>query len=174
MKKATPNDAHSRQSNRAELFVEYFYTFGIDTDTAFSEYINFAKPFEENDNIKPKIINQFPLYPKQNSYIEPSVLMKHCFPNGFVPIEAVFHPKEELFHFTLDNLLHHDEYPKLYFTVLIIYESLTIYQQMNKVYDKVNHYNFNNKSLTRYSTNDLIYNENENDKVKNYELRQIN
>lgn len=47
-------------------------------------------------------------------------------------------------------------------------------EQMNKVYDKVNHYNFNNKSLTRYSTNDLTYNENENDKVKNYELRQIN
>ena len=120
MKRTPANDTHCRQSYRTEQFVEYFYTFGIDSNTAFSEYINFAKPFEENDRIKPKLINQFPLYPKPNSYIEPSVLMKHCFPNGFIPIETVLCPKEEVFHFSLDNLLHHDEYPKLYFTVLSI------------------------------------------------------
>ena len=135
MKRTPANDTHCRQSYRTEQFVEYFYTFGIEQNTSFSEFINYAKPFQENDGIKPKLINQFPLYPKPNSYIEPSVLMKHCFPNGFVPIEAVLLPQEELFHFSLDNLLHHDEYPKLYFTVLIFYESLTTYKQMNKVYD---------------------------------------
>ena len=135
MKRTPANDTHCRQSYRTEQFVEYFYTFGIDSNTAFSEYINFAKPFEENDRIKPKLINQFPLYPKPNSYIEPSVLMKHCFPNGFIPIETVLCPKEEVFHFSLDNLLQHDEYPKLYFTVLIFYEALTKYKQMKKDYE---------------------------------------
>ena len=53
MKRTPANDTHCRQSYRTEQFVEYFYTFGIDSNTAFSEYINFAKPFEENDRIKP-------------------------------------------------------------------------------------------------------------------------
>lgn len=46
-------------------------------------------------------------------------------------------------------------------------------EQMNEVYNKVNHYNFDNKCLTRFSTKDLSY-AGSNDKVKNYELRQVN
>ena len=56
MKRTPANDTHCRQSYRTEQFVEYFYTFGIDSNTAFSEYINFAKPFEENDRIKYRVL----------------------------------------------------------------------------------------------------------------------
>lgn len=46
-------------------------------------------------------------------------------------------------------------------------------EQMNAVYDKVNHFNFDNKCLQRYYTNDLENAQFKQDKVKNYELRQF-
>ena len=84
MKNNSGGSTYNRRGYRTEqvgTFIEYFYTFGIDSEIAFSEFINYIKPNEENERIKPVLINQCPPTLKPFSSIEPNIVMKHCFPN---------------------------------------------------------------------------------------------
>lgn len=140
MKKNSGGSTYNRRGYRTEqvgTFIEYFYTFGIDSEIAFSEFINYIKPNEENERIKPVLINQCPPTLKPFSSIDPNIVMKHCFPNGFIPVEGIFRPKDELFHFSLDNLFNYSQYPKIYFTVLLFYESISLYQKVKKIYEEL-------------------------------------
>lgn len=54
----------------------------------------------------------------------------------------------------------------------IVFETI-IKEQLNVVCDKVNHFNFANKCLTRYSVNDLGYASYKNDKLEQGELSYV-
>lgn len=113
---------------------EYFYVLGIDSDIIFSDLIETIKPYYQNAKVKPCVISQFPPFTRPYSNIDKSILIKHCFPQGFNIIESITPPQTELFHFNLDNLLHLKDVPKLYYTTLLFYEPLSSYLSLSYTY----------------------------------------
>ena len=110
---------------------EYFYILGLDSSTVFDEPL---KNFCES-NLTPCLISQFPPFIRPYSPIDKSILITHCFPQGFKIIASATAPETEVFHFSLDNLLYLDDVPKLYFTALLFYEPLSAYKKLRKTFN---------------------------------------
>ena len=118
-------------------FLDYFYIFGLNTETILSKELYNHTQFEgEHDNIKPTLISKFPPFNKTKSNIDENIILQHCFPNGFKVIEHVCPPSNELFHFSLDNLMYKNK--RIYFTCLLFYERLSSYNECRKYYNLLN------------------------------------
>ena len=113
-----------------ETLFQYFYLFGIELD---SIDINDFKPdklFLEKNFKKAQILNQFPPYKRAQSYIEPNIVLNHCFPKGYKILVIDKQPKDEFFFFSLDNLNKYSlQNKRIYFTTYtaIIFEPLKSY-----------------------------------------------
>ena len=113
-------------SSLNNTFLDYFYIFGLNTETILSNYLyNLSKYEGEHDKIKPTLISKFPPFNKTHSNIDENIILQHCFPEGFKLIEHICPPKNEIFHFSLDNLKYKNK--KIYFTCLLFYEQLSSY-----------------------------------------------
>ena len=127
--------------------IEFFYLFGISPETIknpehFKEN-NFLKP----EFLKPELLNKFPPIIKPYIEIDPNIIISHCFPKGFKMVESISLPREEFFHFRLDNTPSRNTKNKyVYFTCLIFYESLVTYYNIQKLlnYNQTEHNSSNN------------------------------
>ena len=123
--KINPIDANKHLN---EALFQYFYIFGIEPDvldiSEFTQDKNYLKTNFKNV----QLLTQFPPYTKINSYIEPDIIITHCFPKGYKLIEKEKWPNDEYFFFNLENLSKSsDENRKIYFTVVIIFEQIKGY-----------------------------------------------
>ena len=124
-------------SSLNNTFLDYFYIFGLNTETILSNYLyNLSKYEGEHDKIKPTLISKFPPFNKTHSNIDENIILQHCFPEGFKLIEHICPPKNEIFHFSLDNLKYKNK--KIYFTCLLFYEQLSSYLECKQNYDNLN------------------------------------
>ena len=117
----------------ANPLIEFFYLFGISSQTLKnSEHFkenNFLKP----EFLKPELLSKFPPVIKPYAEIEPSIIISHCFPKGFKLVESISVPREEILHFSIDNVpSRHSKNKYIYFTCLIFYESLITYYNIQK------------------------------------------
>ena len=113
---------------------EYFYIFGANEKTVKLEKFYRDNLFTIPGYLKMQLISKFPPFKKPNSDIDKNVIMNHCFLNGFnlyVMEKPNDFPKNESFHFCLDNLnsLGNND-KKIYFTSLLFYEPLSIYYEI--------------------------------------------
>ena len=125
---------HAEETTSCNTFLEYFYIFGINEKTVRKEDFFLKHLFTDDKNIRCQLISKFPPFEKPNSNIDESVIMSHCFPNGFSLYKNKDQndlPRHENFHFSLDNLnsLGIDD-KKIYFTCLLFYEPLTTYYEV--------------------------------------------
>ena len=143
------------ETSSCNTFMEYFYVFGANEKIVAREdfYLNsrFAKP----GYLKMQLLSKFPPFEKPNSNVDESVIMSHCFPNGFNLLSMEKpndFPKHECFHFSLDNLnsLGVDD-KKIYFTALLFYESLKTYYEV--LIRRIKHSKSNTKKLKPISSN---------------------
>ena len=118
-------------------FLDYFYIFGLNSETILSnDLYNYNQYEGEHDKIRPSLISKFPPFNKTKSNIDENIILQHCFPIGFKLIEHVCPPKNEIYHFSLDNLKNDNN--KIYFTCLLFYERLSLYYEYKKYYDMLN------------------------------------
>ena len=115
-------------------FLEYFYVFGANEMTVKKEEFYINSRFTRPGYLKMQLLSKFPPFEKPNSNVDESVIMSHCFPNGFnlyAQEKPNDFPKHESFHFSLDNLssLGNDD-KRIYFTCLLFYEPLTTYYEI--------------------------------------------
>ena len=111
-----------------ETLFQYFYLFGIELDSLDINDFNPDKTFLEKNFKKAQVLNQFPPYKRAQSYIEPNIVLNHCFPKGYKILVIDKQPKDEFFFFSLDNLNKYSQQNKrIYFTTAIIFEPLKSY-----------------------------------------------
>ena len=155
----------SENSNITELlnntFLEYFYIFGLNTETIISNDLYSFSVYEgEHEKIIPTLISKFPPFNKTQSNINENIILQNCFPNGFKLIEHVCPPKNEIFHFCLNNLKHKNM--KIYFTCLLFYEQLSSYYQCKLNYEE------NENDLIEEETDNNIFDNENNDNLINH------
>lgn len=129
------NDISSNESKEVNItrrlndhLIQYFYSFGIDPDSLDINLFTNKKLYLEKDFKIPHLLTKFPPFEQNQSNINPQIVMTHCFPNGYKIISSKDKPKDEFFHFNLDNLLSFsEENNKLYFVCVIIFEPLKSY-----------------------------------------------
>ena len=117
--------------------IEYFYLFGLSTETIKKpEYYrdnNFLRP----EFLKPNLLSKFPPINKPNVDIDPNIIIYHCFPKGFKLLESLTIPKDEIFHFSIDNVpSRHTKNKNVYYTCLLFYESLKTYYNIQTIINK--------------------------------------
>ena len=86
------------------------------------------------ENIKPIIINRFPLNDKKLIGFDEAII-QHCFPKGFEVHEFNKQPDYKIFSILLDNNNYSINYPYKYVVCLRFYESINNYK---KLFDKYN------------------------------------
>ena len=78
-----------------------------------------------------KLLTRFPPNKQIHSYIEPEIIMNHCFPKGYKLLELEKWPSDEYFFFNLDNLYKFSsENKKIYFRAVIIFEQAKSYLEI--------------------------------------------
>ena len=116
----TPNNS-SEVNNRVNgnLF-QYFYLFGISPECL--DVSDFTNKLFGNNFKKVQLLTQFPPYKTNLSYIDPDIIMNHCFPKGYKILEKEKWPNDEYFFFSFNNLYNFSsDNIKIYFSVLIIF-----------------------------------------------------
>ena len=127
MKSTTINPADANKHLNESLF-QYFYIFGIEPEVLDISDFTQDRKFLQNNFKSVQLLTQFPPYTKINSYIEPEIIISHCFPKGYRLLEKEKWPNDEFFFFNFENLLKSsDENGKIYFTVAIIFEQAKSY-----------------------------------------------
>ena len=129
-----PIDANKRLN---ESLFQNFYIFGIEPNVLdISEFTPERKFIKKNFKTV-QVLTQFPPNPKIHSYIEPDIIMNHCFPKGYKLLEKEKWPNDEFFFFSFENL---NKFPyenkKIYFTAVVIFEQVKSYLEIkykNKV-----------------------------------------
>ena len=66
-----------------ETLFQYFYLFGIEPESLDISDFNPDKLFLETNYKKAQVLNQFPPYQRIQSYIDPNIVLNHCFPKGY-------------------------------------------------------------------------------------------
>ena len=146
--------------NKENTLFENFYIFGLDYDLILSDYLYNVKNYsKENNKIFPVILNKFPSYINNNSYINDNVLIEHIFPNGFKIIEKIEKPKNEFFYFNLMSL----NGKNIFFSCLLFYESLFQYYNFKKNYNENKIVEINIEEFNHNFTKNII----KNDKILN-------
>ena len=114
-----------------ETLFQYFYLFGIEPDSIDISDFNPDKLFLEKNFKKAQVLNQFPPYKRIQSYIEPNIVLNHCFPKGYKILISDKQPKDAFFFFSLDNLNKYSQQNKrIYFTTAIIFETVKSYLEI--------------------------------------------
>ena len=122
------------ETNSCDTFIEYFYIFGAKETTVRTENFYLNNLFTKPGYLTMQLLSKFPPYEKPNSNVDESVILNHCFPTGYnlllINGPNQF-PKNECFHFNLDNLnsLGNND-KKIYFTCLLFYERLSSYYDL--------------------------------------------
>ena len=128
--------------------IQNFYIIGLNSNYIFSDNL-YKEPLSKN--IEPNVISKFPKLSYSYNNIPDSLILKHCFPTGFFPIEITDNKKNTTcnFIFTLDNILFNNinknKFEKIYFTCFEFYESLFDYGILYK--KKLDSINKNNNEL---------------------------
>ena len=126
--KSTSINPYDANKHLNESLFQYFYIFGIEPEVLDTSDFTQDRKFLQNNFKSVQLLTQFPPYTKINSYIEPEIIMSHCFPKGFRLLEKEKWPNDEFFYFSLENLFKSsDENRKIYFTVAIIFEQAKSY-----------------------------------------------
>ena len=125
------------QHHFKDTLIQFFYMLGIEpSDLDISEFTN-DKKYLLNDFKEVQLLTKFPSSGRIQSDMDPTVLMCHCFPNGYHLVESDKQPDDEYFYFRLNNLLSLSNSDKiLYFVCAVIYEPLISYMNIkykNKV-----------------------------------------
>ena len=111
-----------------DTLFQYFYLFGIEPESLDITDFNPDKLFLEKNFKKAQVLNQFPPYKRIQSYIEPNIVLNHCFPKGYKILVRDKQPKDEFFFFSIENLnKFSQENKRIYFTTAIIFEPLKSY-----------------------------------------------
>ena len=116
-------------ANRSnETLFQNFYLFGIEPyDLDISDFTP-EKNYLAKDYTRLKLLSKFPPKSKPQYQIDDLIIMNHCFPKGYKIIEKEEAPKDEFFFFSFDNLCKlNPENKKIYFTVAIIFEPISLY-----------------------------------------------
>ena len=141
------SDITKRLSDR---LVQYFYLFGIEPESLDISDFTEDKKFLEPNYLKVHLLSKFPPYEQSTSNINQKIVMNHCFPNGYSLVESEQKPKDEFFHFNLENLFGIlEENKTFYFNCVIIFEPIKAY--LNIKY---------NNNIPELKHNDLITEEN--------------
>ena len=117
----------------ANPLIEYFYLFGISPETIknpehFREN-NFFKP----EFLKPELLSKFPPIMKPYADINTNIIISHCFPRGYKLYESTIVPKDESYHFRIENIpSRYSKNKNIYYTCLLFYESLVSYYNLQK------------------------------------------
>ena len=125
-----PKDTTQTDENNLlnETLIEFFYLFGIDPNSLNISEFNVDKNYLLKDFKQVELLTKFPPSGRYQSDMDPTVLISHCFPNGFNLKESEKQPKDEFFYFSLNNLLSMSNSGKtLYFVCAMIYEPLKSY-----------------------------------------------
>ena len=130
----TDSSQPSEENLSCNTFIEYFYVFGPHELTMRREDFYITSRFTKPGYLRMQLLSKFPPFEKPISNIDENVIMSHCFPSGFdlfVMKNENDYPKNESFHFSLNNLnsLGYDD-KRIYFTCLKFYEPLTTYYEM--------------------------------------------
>ena len=113
--------------------IEFFYLFGISSEIIRNPEIFKENKFLKSEFLMPELLSKFPPINKPNAEIEPNIILSHCFPKGFKVLEAKSIPKDEYFHFSIDNTpSRHSNNKYIYYTCIIFYESLIRYYNIHK------------------------------------------
>ena len=126
--------------NMKNNLIQNFYIIGLSPEDFFyinekgeGEFLNIFQNGEDSD-LKGKIISKFPPNNSNFNAINDEVIINHCFPNGFniIKIDGDINMNYYTY-FELDNLLlnysleEKNIHSKMYFTCLVIFESLIDY-----------------------------------------------
>ena len=127
--------------NEGYNLVDYFLTIGsnpsIYQNTWLYESDISILNTKYKDQLKPIIINKFPLKDKKLVGFDEAII-QHCFPNGFEVKEFYKQPEHKIFSILLDNNNYAINYPFKYVVCLRFYESISNYK---KLFDKYNEFN---------------------------------
>ena len=137
-----------------DTLIQYFYSFGIETDSLDIFEFKEDKKYLEKNFKKITPLTQYPPFVRNQSNIDPNIIINHCFPQGYSFIESEIKLNDEYFHFNFDNLNSlSEENNTLYFVCVIIYEPLISY--LNIKYNN-NIPVLNNKENNTFNINNEI------------------
>ena len=110
-----------------ESLFQYFYIFGIEPDYFdISQFTQDEKFLKKNQKVS--LLTQFPPFHKNQSYVDPDIVLKHCFPKGNKIIVKDKWPNDVYFFFNFENLNKSSpENKRIYFTTIIIFEQVKTY-----------------------------------------------
>ena len=127
------NENFFTELNTENNLIQHFYEIGADNEIVFCEkyYQNPLRYFNQNDHIQPIIISKFPNTMHSLVNIPDDTIIRHCFPNGFyIKYEQNTHPTPNTFFFELDNFPINPNFPKIFFSCYLFYESLEVYRKI--------------------------------------------
>ena len=126
---STTHVKESDISNRlSDYLFQYFYLFGIEPYSISILNINEDRKFLAPNFFQVELLSKFPPFQQRMSDINPKTIINHCFPNGYSLVESEEKPKDEFFHFNLENLFClWEENKRLFFNCVIIYEPIRSY-----------------------------------------------
>jgi hypothetical protein len=128
--------------------IEYFYLFGLNTDTINNPEFYKENNFLKSEFLQPNVLSKFPPIKKPNVDIDTNIIISHCFPKGFQLLESSTVPKDEVFHFSLNNVpSRHSKNKNIFYTCLLFYEALSGYYNIQKAINK-DSLNSNNKNIS--------------------------
>ena len=142
-----------------DLLVKDFFILGIDTDKIIdTNYFSNIKNISDSHKLTPSILSFFPSFPKNSIYIDESLLLHHCFPNGFYIKKFNQFPFPEHFTFELSNFPLNNKQSSLYFTCLSFYEPIENYNLFKIIHDKGAKFAQKYLQTPQNSQNDNLYN----------------
>ena len=125
----TPNNSSEVNNRVNDNLFQYFYLFGIAPECL--DVSDFTNNLFEKNFKKVELLTQFPPYKRNLSYVDPDIIMNHCFPKGYRILEKEKWPNDEYFFFSFNNLYKFSsENKKIYFTAVIIFECAKTYLEM--------------------------------------------
>ena len=140
-----------------------FYIFGLDYNLILSDNLYNINNYSKENIFFPSILNKFPSFINNNSYIEENVLIEHVFPNGFQIIEKNEKPKNEFYYFNLMSL----NGKNVYFSCLLFYESLFNYYKFKQNYKEIKLEEINIEKFNNFYDKNII-------KIKNFDNNNNN
>ena len=142
-----------------DLLIKHFFILGIDTDKILDKnYFSNIKNISDSHKLTPSILSLFPSFPKNSIYIDESLLLHHCFPNGFYIKKFNQFPFPEHFSFELSNFPLNNRQSSLYFTCLSFYEPIENYNLFKIIHDKGAKFAQKYLQTPQNSQNDNLYN----------------
>ena len=135
-----------KEFNEGNNLIEYFLVIGLEPEIYKNEWLyneDIGTMMEKyKEEIKPKIISQFPPFKKTTLSFDDSII-NYCFPKGFCLLK---NPKD-LFSFSLilPNKKFNEKYPNKYISCLIIYENIYKYRELYKA--KIKYSDHSNQNI---------------------------